>query len=166
MRNMDSIINSHNRKILNSDKRDNDKRCNCREENKPNCPIPKKCATKCIVYKATVVGNNANYIGMASTSFKDRYRNHLQSFSKKEKENATSLAKYVWDNGLNPNPRIKWEIVKECRVYQPGNKACDLCITEKVEILKQVNNPLNINKRNDLGTRCVHRKSHTLGAIT
>ena len=110
MRNMDSIINSHNRKILNSDKRDNDKRCNCREENKPNCPIPKKCATKCIVYKATVVGNNANYIGMASTSFKDRYRNHLQSFSKKEKENATSLAKYVWDNGLNPNPRIKCEI--------------------------------------------------------
>ena len=103
---------------------------------------------------------------MASTSFKTRYNNHLQSFSKQEKQNATSLAQYVWENNLNPSPKINWEIIKKCKVYQPGNKTCDLCTTEKVEILKQINNPSNINKRNDIGTRCIHKSSHALGAIT
>ena len=75
---------------------------------------------------------------MASTSFKTRYNNHLQSFSKPEKQNSTSLAQYVWNNNLSPNPRINWEIIKECKTYAPGNKSCDLCTTEKNEILKQV----------------------------
>ena len=166
MRNMGSIINSHNQKILQTQTNTNNQKCNCREKNKPTCPIPNKCATECIVYKATVQSTNANYIGMASTSFKTRYNNHLQSFSKPDKQNATSLAQYVWTNNMNPTPRISWEIIKECKIYKPGNMSCDLCTTEKIEILKQVNNHCNINKRNDIGNRCIHKTAYALGAIT
>ena len=90
---------------------------------------------------------------MASTSFKARYSNHLQSFSKPEKQNATSIAQYVWNNDLKPNPILNWKIIKECRTYITGNKSCDLCTTDKIEIRKHVNNPSNRNKRNDIGNR-------------
>ena len=166
MKNMGSIINNHNQKIIQMKSNTNNRKCNCREKNKPKCPIPDKCATECIVYKATVQSTNANYIGMASTSFKTRYNNHLQSFSKPEKQNSTSLAQYIWNNNLSPNPKINWEIIKECKTYAPGNKSCDLCTTEKIEILKQVNNPSNINKRNDIGNRCIHKTAYVLGVIT
>ena len=32
----------------------NDKLCNCRQQNKRSCPLDRKCLTKCVVYKATV----------------------------------------------------------------------------------------------------------------
>ena len=64
---MGSVNNNHNQKIIPMKSKTNNRKCNCREKNKPNCPIPDKCATECIVYKATVQSTNANYIGMTST---------------------------------------------------------------------------------------------------
>ena len=121
---------------------------------------------ECVVYRATVQPSNVNYVGMAKTDFKARYRNHMQSFKNPQKRNTTTLAQYVWNHALNPNPNIKWEILKNCSVYRPGNKACDLCICEKLAILESTNNPLNINKRNDIGGRCIHRRCCALDNIT
>ena len=90
----------------------------------------------------------------------------MQSFKNPQKRNTTTLAQYVWNHALNPNPNIKWEILKNCSVYRPGNKACDLCICEKLAILQSTNNPLNINKRNDIGGRCIHRRCCALDNIT
>ncbi len=43
--------------------------------------------TENVVYKATVTTNNTNsikhYIGMAASTFKERYRNHIKSFNQK-----------------------------------------------------------------------------------
>ena len=50
---------------------------------------------KDIVYKATISTSNANdtkhYIGMTSSTFKGRYRNHIKSFTHKKifKQNGT-----------------------------------------------------------------------------
>ena len=49
---------------------------------------------KDIVYKATISTSNANdtkhYIGMTSSTFKERYRNHIKSFTQKIfKQNGT-----------------------------------------------------------------------------
>ena len=85
MNNVRSIITSHNTRIIRKSQTqvtsvDN---CNCR--NKEACPLQNKCMNKDIVYKATISTSNANdtkhYIGMTSSTFKERYRNHIKSFT-------------------------------------------------------------------------------------
>ena len=68
---------------------------------------------KDIVYKATISTSNANdtkhYIGMTSSTFKERYRSHIKSFTHKKYSNETELfltredlkdAIYVWRKNL------------------------------------------------------------------
>ena len=58
-RNIKSIINSHNAKILFPKKSTEQRTCNCL--NKVNCPLEQKCLTTNIVYKAKVTSSNQNY---------------------------------------------------------------------------------------------------------
>jgi hypothetical protein len=56
--------------------------------------------SKDIVYKATISTSNINdtrhYIGMTASTFKERYRNHIKSFTHKKYSNETELSKHVW----------------------------------------------------------------------
>ena len=108
------------------------------------CPIPERCNTKCEIYEAKV--KNANYIGMTEGPFKTRYNNHTHSFREENKRNSTTLSQYIWDEGLGSNPNIEWKILKTCKTYEPGNRACDLCVSEKQFIIQNINNSQNINK--------------------
>ena len=157
-KNMESTISTHNSKILNPDTSTPTVNCNCRDKSK--CPTPGKCTTKCVIYSAEL--RNANYIGMTEGPFKTRFNNHTHSFREETKKNSTTLSQYVWDQGLNPEPNINWKIVKTCRTYKPGNRACDLCISEKVHIIRNLVNSKNINKRNDTGNKCTHMQTYLL----
>ena len=160
MKNIDQIIKNHNRKILNkTDNKNNTRNCNCRVPNQ--CPVNNECLTENVVYQATLP-SGVNYIGMTSNTFKTRYNNHKQSFKSEYKKNTTTLAQYIWNNKLTPSPHIEWKILKRCSVYQPGQRNCNLCISEKQNILNNINNPHNINNRQDFGSRCNHRKKWTL----
>ena len=161
--NMGSIISNHNKKIINKqDKPNTEKLCNCRKNN--TCPLSEKCLSRNIVYKATVKNSNVNYVGMTCTDFKTRLANHTYSFKTPAKRNSTSLAQYVWDSQLNPTPSIEWKILKQCRPYSQGQVACDVCVTEKLEIIAHIKDPNNINKKTDLGTRCIHKKTSNWAA--
>ena len=46
--------------------------------------------------------------------------------------------------------------MEKCSVYKPGNSYCDLCLSEKLFLIKMANNPNNINERNDVGGKCMH----------
>ena len=97
--------------------------------------------------------------------FKTRYNNHTHSFREPTKQSSTTLSQFIWDNGLNPQPTINWQILKMCRTYQSGAKACDLCVTEKQMIMEHIRDPKNINKRSDIGNRCVHMRAHFLHSV-
>ena len=62
--------------------------CNCRDKN--NCPLDNKCLMSQIVYQADVTNDTDDthkyYLGLAETSFKDRYRNHISYFNNKQKQ--------------------------------------------------------------------------------
>ena len=156
--NIEATISAHNRKILEPKLQPTMSNCNCREKTK--CPIPDRCNTKCVIYEAKI--KNANYIGMTEGPFKTRYNNHTHSFREETKRNSTTLSQYIWDEGLGSNPNIEWKILKTCKTYQPGNRACDLCVSEKQFIIQNINNSQNINKRNDTGNKCVHTRAHLL----
>ena len=102
---------------------------------------------------------------MTSTEFRGRVRRHKHSFITESKSNETTLSKYIWDNELNRaendsiiEPVVHWSILKECRMYTPGNVNCDLCLTEKLFIIKNSMNPKTINKKQDISNKCIHKK--------
>ena len=159
--NMHNIISTHNRKILSEQSVDDDARCSCQGPNKISCPVPGECARSKVVYHATVKhtnGSTAEYIGSTEPSFKLRYGNHKKSFRHADYQSETTLSKYVWDQGLNPTPDIEWKFLKKCNVYDIGNSTCDLCLSEKTFIIKNLHQANLINKRTDMGNKCPHMR--------
>ena len=135
MPNMKQIINSHNKKILNTpNQNQNEKTCNCEKE---PCPLNGNCLVKNIIYRADVkdLNNNTNkiYIGLNEPTFKVRYANHKNSFKYRKNRTKTELSNYIWDlKDQKHKFEIKWSIVKECKsAYNSISKSCNLCLNEK-----------------------------------
>ena len=52
-KNIKSLIDSHNQKILQDEKTEAPvKACNCQRHNKPNCPLKGECEQKDVIYHA------------------------------------------------------------------------------------------------------------------
>ena len=135
MKNMESIIKSHNKKLLNQFLKPEDapgRQCNCCS--KDTCPLNGHCLTESIVYSATITAEDeiSTYIGMTEGPFKTRYSNHKSSFRLPQYRNATKLSEAVWTLKDNATPyTIKWDIVKRGTLYKNGRKYCDLCPQKK-----------------------------------
>ena len=166
MPNMKTIIAGHNAKILRKTgkkKEDDPKGCNCQKSKKANCPIPGRCKEEALVYKATIVTTDKTerYIGSTENSFKSRYYGHAADMREKEKEGGTTLSTYYWKKANEGNaPTVSWEILRKCSKYKKGSRNCDVCLTEKLEILKTKEKLLN--KRTELMYKCPHRRKHRL----
>ena len=165
--NVKSIISQHNRKLLHC-KEDVvapvEPKCNCR---KPElCPLSGHCLQSSVIYKATVSSENEEkfYIGATEQTFKKRFPKHKDALEKKNAKSATSLSTYVWrlkDKGETPT--IKWEILKKCRPYTCGSRRCDVCLSEKLCILKADAQCINMNT--ELMQKCRHSNKFKLKAV-
>ena len=162
--NLKSIISSHNKSLLQQKDAQTPAKCNCRD--KPNCPLPTngECRLSGVVYKATVSSDEGEkeYIGISESEIKLRISNHKTSFRYENKRNATRLSQYVWKlKEEDKQYNIKWEIITKTKCYEPGKKKCDLCLCEKEKIL--VSDPLKtLNKRNEMSSKCRHKKKFKL----
>jgi hypothetical protein len=164
-RNMKSIIDSHNKKILrknNQPARTNNKECNCR--NPSACPMNGKCLTSSIIYQATVETANKkeSYIGSTAGEFKTRFNNHTSSFRHSNKRSSTELSKYIWSlKDANTTYTLKWNIISKAYACKNGNSTCGLCLTEKYYIICQ---PLmaTLNDRKALVSMCRHANKFLL----
>ena len=160
--NMANIIKQHNSRILSASPTEQLRMCNCRV--KSECPMDGKCLTKCIVYKAEVGANNGKrvYYGASEGEFKTRYNNHTKSFRSRRYCNESELSKYVWklkDN--NTNFILKWSIASFASPYKCGTRKCDLCLSEKVVIVR-ADPKFLLNKRTELVSKCRHRNKFLL----
>ena len=164
--NMESFLSKHNKYVL---KRHNDKAkntktnidtktCNCRKPDE--CPVSNTCLAKSLVYKAEVSTDKDNakvYIGVTANSFKERFRNHTKSIKNERHGNETELSKYIWKlKRAKRSYDIKWSIVKRVPSCKADSRKCNLCLEEKLLIMKgnKANNLLN--KRSELFTLCKH----------
>ena len=95
MRNMSSILRSHNKKILAENEKQYE--CNCR--NKDECPLGNKCLIQRVIYEADVITLNTSrkfYIVLFDTPFKERYNKHKRDFRNKRYEKGTEFSKHIW----------------------------------------------------------------------
>ena len=85
---MKSIISSYNKKILTS--KNKQVGCYCRVKN--SCPLDNKYLTSQLIYQADVTNSLNNeynyYLGLAETTFKERYSNHKSSFKNENNKNS------------------------------------------------------------------------------
>lgn len=165
MKNMTSVVKSHNNKIINMNNNQDAtaKLCNCR--NKDACPLNGNCLVNSVVYKATVTSSKEDpkaYIGLTENAFKTRYGNHKQSFNNRCKANSTELSKYIWHlKETNSEYDIKWSILSSASAYTNATKKCDLCLTEKLLITNETKQNL-LNKRSELISKCRHENKYYL----
>ena len=136
--------------------------CNCPK--KAICPLGRKCLSKNIIYKAEVTETDSenkqtveNYVGLCSTTFKERLGNHLQSFKHSKYSTETCLSSHIWKvKSRGSSYAIKWKIIDRGRPFNPTSKSCNLCTTEKFYIIFKPQLS-SINKRNELGAHCRHK---------
>ena len=149
MPNMKAIIIGQNKKLLEKESFQQSKPCNCKNKDTCICPLKGSCRQRSVIYQADISHRNTteSYIGCSETEFKSRYYNHIQLFKSIKKRNATELSKTFWnakESGFKPT--TNWKIINLVTPYKPGQKCCNLCLTEKLEIL-QANQPSILNKR-------------------
>ena len=166
MPNMGSIIKNHNKKILNNNTTPKNG-CNCRQ--KDQCPLDNNCLITSVIYTANVTtdkdNTGKNYIGLTEGTFKQRYTQHNLTFRNRKYANRTELAKHIWNLKDNKeNYKINWSIISSASAHNNISKRCNLCITEKLHIIK-ADKARNLNKRTELISKCRHENKYFLANI-
>ena len=164
-KNLARKINAHNSKILktNANNEVESGGCNCRV--KENCPVEGECLKKGVIYQAEVSRNDNivdTYIGLAATTFKERWSNHCSSFRTRNPKNSTTLSKYVW--GLQDKKieyEVKWRIVGRAPPYNHVTDRCNLCVREKYFIIFEPEKA-TLNSKNEIAGFCLHKESQLL----
>ena len=108
--NLGSIINSHNKKIINNSipKSSTPVRNCCL---KTSCPVNGDCLRSSLVYicKADtpdIIENHPHYISLTENTFKDRFYKDKNSFKYESKRNETELSNFVWEKNMPPVKQI------------------------------------------------------------
>ena len=129
------------------------------------------CLRKNILYTADLTCDVANYerkryMGICATTFKLRYANHKKSFNHEIYKTNSELSAEIWRlKNMGKQFFLQWNIQKSSVPYTPETKRCNLCMSEKIEIALHEGKNL-LNKRNEIISRCLHRKRFKLRALT
>ena len=116
MPNVKSIINKHNKTVLDPPNNPSERTYNC--INKELCTLQEKCFTNNIIYKATLRSNlntyqHKIYYGITEAKFKQRYANHVKSFRYEKHQSNTELSNELWSIKTNNyTPIIVSEILR------------------------------------------------------
>ena len=146
-------------------KLDSEGNCN----NKDECPLENECLTARIVYRADVTNNKNDehkyYCGISDTPFKERYENHKTSFKHRSHLTASDLPKYYWklvDKGTVPT--IKFSIAERVKGNTFINN-CNLCLSEKAFIIRNLDDVNMLNKRSEFISKCRHINKRLLNRV-
>ena len=167
-RNMQSIIKSHNMKVISRNHRyQQNQGCNCRD-GPDSCPFRGNCLDSEMVYKAEVKTTSGSklYYGQTGRTFKERHYGHVFDFRHRSKIKSTTLSTYVWNcRDRGEEPEIVWSKHKSAKPYQLGNRRCNLCLSEKIAIAQDKSGRM-LNRRREILNRCLHKDIHKLASYS
>ena len=128
------------------------------------------CLKESLVYYATISCNYKNYKlklykGSCETGFKKCYSNHKKSFIVPLYKHDTKPSTEYWNLKTKQlNPRISGKIKGIYKSHNPTSKRCNLCLTEKLEILDGPDKNL-LNKRSEIISQCHHKNKYRLKTL-
>ena len=116
------------------------------------------------MYKNTITQetNTSNtYIGLTSTTFKERLSTHTNSFKQCE-TNQTGLSEHIHKlKQKNIQHTLKWEIVDRAKTFNPVTGICALCTREKFYITFKPEWS-TLNKKSEIFAHCRHKLGQLL----
>ena len=126
--------------------------CNCKK--KEECPLEGNCLAKGIVYQAqvTAAGKTETYVGLTSTEFKARFRNHQMSFNNDTRNNDTELSKHIWQlKSKEQRFTIKRKILAKApeTLLQPDKAMQSMHSGEALHLHQTGNGNIKLTKRTD-----------------
>ena len=140
MSNFASIVNSHNKKIINNNiPKPSAPTCNCRS--KTSCPLYGNCLQSnrvyiCKIDTPNITENHPHYIGSTENTFKDTFYKHKISFKYASKSDAKKLSNFVWENKHpNTETNLVWNILDKTSAHKLEAKSYLLCLTEKYHVI-------------------------------
>ena len=153
MPNLKKQIDRHNSQVLNTRANLTDAGCNCQVNRRGACPLPGRCTTPSVVYRASVRRHDThtvdNYTGLTGDKFKTRYNKH-QSDIRTGKRTASKLSSHVCKlRDANIQHNISWDIVARAPAFNPKSRMCRLYLTEAYHIIFTPGGA-NLNKRDKL----------------
>ena len=129
-------------------------------------PLQHKCLTPGNVYQATATNNKDDvekiHCDLCETAFKERYRNHTNSFRHEKKRNETELSNYIW--ALKKNkivPTTGWKMLRIV-CGKPTSNYCRLCLTKKLFIINSIEDNLLLNKRSEFVNKCRNQNKYLI----
>ena len=164
--NMKTVISNHNKSLIQPTLDTGAEKCNCPD--KADCPLNGHCLEEAIVYKSSVktASTTKEYIGISEPPFKQRYGNHNMSFRTEAHKNNSKLSQYIWElKNKSAVFSIDWKIQARSTKYQCGSGICNLCLSEKHQILKGDPNLL-LNKRSEIANKCRHKNKFKLSKVS
>ena len=144
--------------------------CNCR--NPERCPLNGECLTRASVYKGNIsvreLETLRRYIGVSEPEFKGRWSDHMTSCNLRKYKDKTKFSQEFWslkDAGydIDRDRDFSFEILQKSVPYRAGGKKCNLCLCEKLLIMKHEGEV--INKRDEFISKCRHASKFMLGNI-
>ena len=130
LRNFKSVINVHNKNVLNEQEKPSP--CICRV--KTSCPSKGSCQYKNLVYFCKVLTpdlkqNHPHYIALTEHTFKDRLYKHNASFKYRSKRNSAELNRtqlkrnFIWDKKKETiNVDLDRSFLDKAKPYSPATK--------------------------------------------
>ena len=172
MPSMGSYISSHNIRTLMKHRASGEvpQTCNCR--NPERCPLNGECLTRASVYKGNIsvreLETLRRYIGVSEPEFKGRWSDHMTSCNLRKYKDKTKFSQEFWslkDAGydVDRDRDFSFEILQKSVPYRAGGKKCNLCLCEKLLIMKHEGEV--INKRDEFISKCRHASKFMLGNI-
>ena len=154
---MGAKISNHNGKLL----REKPVECGCNCQQPVECPMPGKCTTDKLVYRASITANNKveTYVGLTAGTFKKRYGSHKHDFLNRPTENRTSttLSSYIWKlKDDNKAYQVEFDIVKRAAPFSPVSGTCNLCTEKKFETMFKSQTAI-LNFRQEMFAVCKHK---------
>ena len=114
--------------------------CNCRNNNRSNCPLKGNCLVCCLVYRATVKRlDNCHcetYTGVTAGTFKCRWYGHCHDIRHRpspgdDNNKGTTLRNYIWQiKDQNIQYNLEWEVVTKGADFNPATGICGVCNLE------------------------------------
>ena len=125
-----------------------------------------KLFTEYLVYQTQInrldITQTKSYYGTCQKILKECHLNHPASFGNKSTEKTAEFSKYIWEL---KNSSIcydsKWATTCKTKSYTSGFRKCDLCLTEKMPIMKANPNSL-LNTRDEFVFKSKHIRKLTL----
>ena len=167
MTNMAQVLAKHNAKVIAKTRPAPPvfEGCNCQD--KPACPMPGKCQTPGVVYKATITANNnttETYTGLTGGPFRKRHYGHVNDMKQEnEEETGTTLSRHIHSlRRAGTDFTIAWDLLEKKQAgYNITSKSCRLCLLEKFHIMFTPG-VATLNKRREIFSSCRHRRKLTL----